>query len=96
MSLLSLLHVSYLCVCVCVFVRTHPIVVFAGVPVELMKSHLCVQFICVCLKNKPKSKPVCSFSLKAQKAHHTLTRDTSARCVFISWSLTDTICRIPL
>lgn len=31
---------------------SYPIVVFAGVLVKLMESNLCVQFICVRLKNR--------------------------------------------
>lgn len=30
---------------------SYPVIVFAGVLVKLMESHLCVQFICVRLEN---------------------------------------------
>ena len=30
---------------------SYPIIVFAGVLVKLMESHLCVQFVCVRLEN---------------------------------------------
>lgn len=31
---------------------SYPIIVFAGVLVELMEGHLCVQFVCMRLENR--------------------------------------------
>lgn len=35
---------------------SYPVKVFAGVLVELMEGHLCVQFVCVRLRDKKKGQ----------------------------------------
>lgn len=35
---------------------SYPVKVFAGVLVELMEGHLCVQFVCVRLRDKKKKR----------------------------------------
>lgn len=43
---------------------SYPVKVFAGVLVELMEGHLCVQFVCVRLRDKKKKKGESNWRLK--------------------------------
>lgn len=44
---------------------SYRIIVFAGVLIQLMESHLCVQFVCVRLENNKKQLVTkCNFAIK--------------------------------